>query len=471
MVFVLPKIMKLSNKTYQRFNDPATLLLVSSFPLQGEEIAKRNAVARYSQLLLQHFPNQQQVVVLCEQIAGANNQAYLLKKNILVIPSYTVNSIKLFTQLNSQFKRFSQAKNILLQFEFSLFGKEIITFLLPFFFLWQRLLGKKIYSMLHQVVLDLATLSGQVALSASSLKTLFFNGAMRLFYSVLGLASQKILVHDQFLAEKLQNLVPQHKVAIIPHGINGYQNFTQKQQANFKQSLGCQPSDRLVLAYGYHSWYKGTDWLIKNFLRLKKSGQLSKNTKLLLAGDVAPTQKNQAHLRAFYQNLHNLIKNNSQDIIHTGFVPEKEVAKIFAVADLVVFPYRARMSSSGALALALQYRKPFIYSSFFAENLRTAEAQKLAKQNGVATDQLLFDLNYNSFAKVFLNNWQNQVLAQKMWNFARQLSKAHDWNEVAGQYLSHIPVKKQVVKEQIVKTSGLEKGYVWQKPAYSQAGT
>jgi hypothetical protein len=32
-----------------------------------------------------------------------------------------------------------------------------------------------------------------------------------------------------------------------------------------------------------------------------------------------------------------LIKNNKQDIIHTGFVPEKEVAKIFAVADLVVF--------------------------------------------------------------------------------------------------------------------------------------
>lgn len=464
--------MKLGNKTYQRFNDPATLLLVSSFPLQGEEIAKRNAVARYSQLLLQHFPNQQRVVVLCEQVAGENNQAYLLQDNILVIPSYTVNSIKLFTQLNSQFKRFSQVKNILLQFEFSLFGKEIITFLLPFFFLWQCLLGKKIYSMLHQVVLNLATLSGQVALSASSLKTLFFNGAMRLFYSVLALASQKILIHDQFLAEKLQNLVPQHKLAIIPHGINGYQGLQQAQKANFKKSLGCSASDRLILAYGYHSWYKGTDWLIKNFLRLKKSGKLSKNTKLLLAGDVAPTQKNQAHLRDFYRNLSNLIKNNSQDIIHTGFVPEKEVAKIFAVADLVVFPYRARMSSSGALALTLQYRKPFIYSSFFAENLRTVEVQTLAKKTGVATDQLLFDLNYSSFTKVFLNNWQDQVLHQKMWNFARQLSKAHDWSEVAGLYLSYItPVKEQIVKEEVVKTSGLEKGYFWQKPVYSQAST
>jgi hypothetical protein len=37
----------------------------------------------------------------------------------------------------------------------------------------------------------------------------------------------------------------------------------------------------------------------KELLRLKMSGQLTKNTKLLLAGDVAPTQKNQAHLQDF----------------------------------------------------------------------------------------------------------------------------------------------------------------------------
>ncbi len=137
------KIMKLTKKTYQRFNDPATLLVVSSFPLQGEEIAKRNAVARYSQLLLEHFSDQQQVVILCEQIAGENNQAYLLKDNILVIPTYTINTIELFAQLNKQFKRFSQVENILLQFEFSLFGKEIITFLLPFFFICNAYLVRR----------------------------------------------------------------------------------------------------------------------------------------------------------------------------------------------------------------------------------------------------------------------------------------------------------------------------------------
>ncbi|MFA6814584.1 MAG: glycosyltransferase [Patescibacteria group bacterium] len=459
--------MKLTKKTYQRFNDPATLLLVSSFPLQGEEIAKRNAVSRYSKLLLEHFPDQQQVVVLCEQVADQNNQPYLLKKNILVIPSYTVNSLKLFAQLNQQFKRFSQLKNILLQFEFSLFGKEVITFLLPFFFIWQRLLGKKIYTMLHQVVLDLSTLSGQVALPASSIKTLFFNGVMRLFYSILGLANQQLLVHDQFLADKLRFLVPQRKLAVIPHGINGYQGFKQAQRDNFKKNLGCKASDKLVLAYGYHSWYKGTDWLIKNFLRLKKSGQLAKNTKLLLAGDVAPTQKNQPHLQDFYQNLSNLIKNNNQDIIHTGFVAEKDVAKIFAIADLVVFPYLARMSSSGALALALQYRKPFISSKFFAENLLTDKLQELAHKNQIDINLLQFNLTYASFAKTFLSNWQDSSLTKKMAVFGSQVSKAHDWQEIANQYVSLI----SQTQEQTISTIKAQKVYFWQKLAYSQAST
>lgn len=459
--------MKLTKKTYQRFNDPATLLLVSSFPLQGEEIAKRNAVSRYSKLLLEHFPDQQQVVVLCEQVADQNNQPYLLKKNILVIPSYTVNSLKLFAQLNQQFKRFSQLKNILLQFEFSLFGKEVITFLLPFFFIWQRLLGKKIYTMLHQVVLDLSTLSGQVALPASSIKTLFFNGVMRLFYSILGLANQQLLVHDQFLADKLRFLVPQRKLAVIPHGINGYQGFKQAQRDNFKKNLGCKASDKLVLAYGYHSWYKGTDWLIKNFLRLKKSGQLAKNTKLLLAGDVAPTQKNQSHLQDFYQNLSKLIKNNSQDIIHTGFVAEKDVAKIFAIADLVVFPYLARMSSSGALALALQYRKPFISSKFFAENLLTDKLQELAQKNQIDINLLQFNLTYASFAKTFLSNWQDSSLTKKMAVFGSQVSKAHDWQEIANQYVSLI----SQTQEQTISTIKAQKVYFWQKLAYSQAST
>jgi len=429
------KEMKINKINYQRFNSSDTLLVISSFPLLGEEIALRNAVSRYTHLLLKHFPTQQRVIVLCEKVPGKDNSAYLLNKNILVLPTYDWNNPLLFKQLHKKIKDFNLVKNILLQFEFSLFGKEIITFSLPFFFLWQKLMGKKVYTMLHQVVLDLSTLSGQVNLKTSSLKTFFFNLAMLFFYSVFALASEKIFIHDQFLAEKLSLLMPKKKTLVIPHGINGYKSFKHKEKVVIKKRLSLPADTKIVLAYGYQSWYKGTDWLIKNFLSLKKTGKIGSDVKLLLAGDVAPTQKNQAHLINYYKNLSKLIRNNSDHILSTGFVPEDKVAEVFAIADLVVFPYRSRMSSSGALALALQYKKPFIFSNFFGENLATDEMVLLAKKLKINIKNLQFKLNSKSFTKTFLLNWQNKIVAKKMSNFAGVISKEHDWNKVAEQYL------------------------------------
>lgn len=428
--------MKITQALYQRFNQPETLIVVSSFPLRGEEIAKRNAVSRYSDLLLNHFPKSEKVLVLCERVQGQDNRPYLLNKNILVCPSFSTNSYSLFLDLAKQLKKFSAVKNILLQFEFSLFGKEVITFLLPFFFLLQRLIGKKITVMLHQVVLDLSTLSGLVHLAAHSPKTWLFNTAMQVFYRCFGLASEKVLVHDQFLAEKLSGLVPESKIAIIPHGINGYQHFSIARQIKIKENLGLKKTDRVLLAYGYHSWYKGTDWLIKNFLRLKAEQKIAQNVKLVLAGDVAPTQKNQPHLKAYYRNLSKLIKDNSTQIIHTGFVPENEVAKVFAIADLVVFPYRSRMSSSGALALAMQYRKPLIFSNFFAENLATESMTELAKKLSLNLKDAAFALNYQSFKTVVLNNWLNKNSDKKFYFLGKNIAKQQDWSVVAKQYLS-----------------------------------
>lgn len=438
--------MKITQALYQRFNQPDTLIVVSSFPLRGEEIAKRNAVSRYSDLLLSHFPEDQKVLVLCERVAGQDNRPYLLSKNILVLPAFLTNSYSLFIDLAKQLQKFSAIKNILLQFEFSLFGKEVITFLLPLFFLLQRFAGKKITIMLHQVVLDLSTLAGQVQLPAHALKTQVFNLAMKLFYATFGLACQKVLVHDQFLAEKLAGLVPRQKIRIIPHGINGYQHFSATQQAKIKQTLGLKKSDRVLLAYGYHSWYKGTDWIIKNFLRLKAEQKIAKNVKLVLAGDVAPTQKEQAHLRRYYRALSSSIAANSASILHTGFVPEKDVAKIFAIADFCVFPYRSRMSSSGALALALQYHKPFICSAAFAENLQTDALKSLAAQLQLNLADLSFRLRYDSFVAVFQKAWNNKSLQAKLAIFGRQVARQQSWQAVGQSYLQvlNVPKKKSV---------------------------
>jgi len=429
--------MKITEKIYRRFNDKDTLILVSSFPLLNEEIAKRNAVSRYSYLLTKHFPQNKKIVVICEQVSGKNNRPYLLEDNILVLPTYQLNQFKLFSQINQQLNRFDQVKDILLQFEFSLFGKEIITFLLPFFLLLQRLKGKRIQTMLHQVIMDLASLSDQVNLQQNSLKTKFFNLAMKNFYFLLAAANQKVLVHDQFLAKKLATIVQQEKIIIIPHGINSNKKFSQNKIKQIRKKWGLTTQDQVVLAYGYHSWYKGTDFVAKNFLKMKAAGQLPKNTKLVLAGDIAPTQKDQAHLQQYYQDLKKLI-NSSVDIIHTGFVAESEVPEIFVMADLLVYPYRARMSSSGAGALALQYQKPFICSEFFVENLLTEDSVLISEKLRLDVSELSFDLSYESFSETLLKVLNSNSLKKKISNFGASISSLRNWDVVSNLYLENI---------------------------------
>jgi len=427
--------MKITKKIFEQFNRPDTLLVVSSFPLLEEEIAQRNAVSRYTYLLLKNFPKNKKVVVVCETVTGQDNNPYLLGKNILVVPTYEQNNSNLFSDLNRVTNKFHLVNDVLIQFEFSLFGKELITFLLPFFFMWQKLKGKKIYTMFHQVVTDLSTLSGQVNLEAKTLKTFLINVVMKLFYLFFGLANEKVLVHDQFLADKLTGLVSKNKLEIIPHGINGYKRFTQNKVKALKKQWGLNKNDQVVLAYGYHSWYKGTDWLAKNFLQMKADGLVAKNCKLVLAGDVAPTQKNNPQLFSFYKNLHQLIRNN-KDIIHTGFVPEDKVAEVFAISDLVVFPYRSRMSSSGALALALQYRKPIICSNYFVENLSTDLIRKFTDSLGINSTDYSFAMSYTSFVKVFSKVWHNSVDNKKMSKLGKLIANSQDWQVVGSQYLA-----------------------------------
>lgn len=426
--------MKLSRKTHQRFNEQGTLLVVSSFPLRGEEIASRNAVARYSQLLLKTFPRNKQIVVICEKVSGQDNRPYLLRKNILILPTYQVNSWSLFKDLYKVLGEFSAATDVLIQFEFSLFGKELITFCLPLLFMLMRFKGKRIFTMFHQIVLDLSTLADQVNLKNQPFKTGLINLAMKVFYVLFGWASQKVLVHDQLLAEKLFGLVSKRKIEVIPHGIDGFRFYSKQAKNRLRAKYGLKPNDKVILAYGYHSWYKGTDFLVNAMAESK----LPTNYKLLLAGDVAPTQKNQPHLSEYYWALSQQIKAHPGRIIHTGFLPEKQVPEVFAIADLVVFAYRARMSSSGALALTFQYHKPFICSTAFVENLWASDYQRLSQKAGFSLASGIFNLENEAFESTLQKVMANSAwLKQSGW-LGKQIAQARAWNKMAERYLAVI---------------------------------
>src|SRR3990167_6945214 len=110
--------MTILKKYLERFDTPETLIILSSFPRKGGELAIENALARYTYLLVKNFSENQRIVVLSEK-RTKSERAYLLKSNILVIPSFSKNSLKFAFDVEKDLSRFVLAKNLLVQFEFS----------------------------------------------------------------------------------------------------------------------------------------------------------------------------------------------------------------------------------------------------------------------------------------------------------------------------------------------------------------
>lgn len=365
------------------FNNPQTLAIISPYLVKGENFCGYS-IGRYTKLLAESFPKNQKVVVFCDTQGGT--RPHKISKNILLIPSYKINSSVFLVSLLTQIAKFSYVKNFLIQFEFSIFGGKKVVLQIPILLAILKIFGKKINITLHQVLDDIGALSGHLALKEKSLKTSILNTGLKGFYTLTGLLSDKIIVHDHVLAERIVRFVKKDKIKVISHGTFSLSKFSKKFESSSRKYFSLKRGYKLVGAFGFCSWYKGTDWLIENFARFARSNPKIK-VRLIVAGGESPTLKGTKAYKIYHEKLIKVIKEANGNIIYTGFVPEADVEKVFAACDLMAFPYRARMSASGALSLCLGYGKPLIVSKAFAES-------DLSFKNN------LFDLNYKSFERI-----------------------------------------------------------------------
>lgn len=389
--------------------------MISSYPLRDPEIARKNAISRYTYLIAKNFPRTQKVVIFCE-IDGIKTP-FLVYKNILVVPTYKVNSLNFFSDLTSQILKFDNVKNFLIQFEFSIFGGKVVIpqFLILLAFL--KLVGKSTKVTFHQVVADLGSLSGHLAIKKNSIKTYFLSLLLRTFYKLAGFFIDKAFVHDGVLAAHLERFVNPSKITIIPHGMAERKRFNQKDSIRAKKYFGVEKNTKLVGIFGYCSWYKGTDWLIENFAKFAKDHKNQK-IRLLVAGGESPTLKGTLAYKKYHAKLKKVIREANGNIVYTGYVPQSDVKKVFAACDLMVFPYRTKMSASGAFSLSVGFRKNFIASNYFSENIDLGKGAKN-----------IFSLNYESFEKCLLRNLKHPFGSEFM-------GDATSWQETANMYLA-----------------------------------
>ena len=131
-----------------------------------------------------------------------------------------------------------------------------------------------------------------------------------------------------------------------------YKSDDLEEISKFKNQLGINKDDQVILFFGYVRKYKGLDILLKAFWKIV---QKFPNTLLLVVGEFYDNPDN-------YYNLIEELNIQERVKVINQFVANEEVAKYFFATDVVVLPYRSA-TQSGILNVAYGFNKPVIVTN------------------------------------------------------------------------------------------------------------
>ena len=158
-----------------------------------------------------------------------------------------------------------------------------------------------------------------------------------------------VVVHEPSFASVVKG------AAVVPHGI---ETPERADRAAARAALGV-PEDRLcALCFGFLAPYKGLEAAL-GAARLAGDG-----VELVIAGGEHPRLDGDGYA----ESLRAAAPPNAR---FTGYVPDGDVARWFAAADVALLPYPQPFASSGPLALALAHGTPVLMSQALA---RTVDA-------------------------------------------------------------------------------------------------
>ena len=405
----------------KKYDTPETVCLVTSYPDRHGESAERNAIANYSRELVREIGKKTPVIVIAEIL---NKPKIYEEDGVLVVRVFYRDSLSMNFQIIKALKQFVFTKQVILQFEFGVYGGSFTTFLTSILGIMVRITGKKFSVMMHQVTNDLGELSEHLDIAHRGMKTLIYNLGMRTFYVMIGLFSDRILVHNTYLAKKLSKYVNKKKITIVPHGVGVAGKIPTKQQA--RTEFGWEKDEFIVLVFGYLSWYKGSDWVIEEIGKIIKKYPTQK-IRLIMAGGESGTLKEMKHYRQFIDKLYDSARKYDAEI--TGYVHDKDKAKYFVGCDLVVLPHRVAMSESGVMAHVAMYGKPFVASMPRTTSLHNIELVKKVE----------FGWEKGSLEKRILQMVDNKNLRMDVAKQICEQGMAHSWENVAHKYLVALP--------------------------------
>ena len=406
------------------FNKENTILVVSKYPYKniGESF---HGVAVYTRDTLEAISakTQQKFVVLVEK--KYDRQAEIrVNGSILILPVFENNPIKVFKELFVATKQFNQIKNIQLHSEFYNSGNLVqMSLLLPFLYLL-CLQGKIVSFVAHNVVHDFSFLTNHLGKKENNWKLNILSKLIPWYYRFLSFGVEQFVTLDESIGSRLSSYLWQKdKVKTTSIWLKNKRISLKKIKAA-RQQFVVKENEIVLSVFGFMSRYKGVDILLKNFLRFKKECPKSK-FKLLLAGGMAPSQKNQKHYQDFYAELEKLAKKH-QDIALTGFIPAKDLEFYMAVTDAVLLPYQGILGASASWATVLSYSKACFFSKSLTPYFDSEDVKNTLLKINIKKEDLIFEEDYQAFKKLLLSLQKDNVLLDKASDFSKLLSTFRD---------------------------------------------
>jgi glycosyltransferase involved in cell wall biosynthesis len=228
-----------------------------------------------------------------------------------------------------------------------------------------------------------------------------------------------IFVHTDRMKEELLSEfgVGNHKVDVIPFGLNRTVPDTALPTLEARQRLGLLPTDKVLLFFGNIAPYKGLGYLIEAFEIAAKTDE---NLRLVVAGRPKGA-------RDYWSGLLGKINGSSargKMILKIEFVPDAETEMYFKAAEVLVLPY-THVYQSGVLSLGYAFGLPVI-----AADVGSLTDEIIEGKTGFvfkAEDSLaLAETIQTFFSSDLFKNLENQ--RQEIRDYA---SKRYSWSKVA----------------------------------------
>ncbi len=208
--------------------------------------------------------------------------------------------------------------------------------------------------------------------------------------------------------EDMKKFVKKQSVSFIPHPIYDNYGAPLSREEGLKL-LNLDTEKRYILFFGFIRDYKGLDLLLEAMSdeRIRKL-----DLKAVIAGEFYTDSKP-------YEDLIDKLKIRDQLILHTDFIPNTEVAKYFAVADLVVQPYKSA-TQSGISQIAYHFEVPMLVTNVggLPEIVADGKAGYVTEPDSKAIADALLDFYDNNRKDVFKNfvkeekkrfSWQSMI--------------------------------------------------------------